>query len=305
MKDYLNLINDNYPIRRTKSQKEKFREFIKNEISNTKYDFRVETLDNSHNNIIIGDVEKANVIFTAHYDTPATSIVPNLMFPRNRFLGLIYHLGIPVILSILSLLLAYLISNLIINNTKITVILYLFIYLTSFYLLTRCFTNKNNKNDNTSGVATILELATICEKENVAFVLFDDEEKGLLGSKSFNKAHKELLRKKLLVNFDCVGVGENIIFIAKDEAIKHDLYENLKGYFVSNEIYNPLFFPYKGSFANSDFKSFDCSIGVMCCKKLKNIYYTNKIHTNKDKVANKKNIEYIVENIIEFIDEVL
>ena len=199
MKDYLNLINDNYPIRRTKSQKEKFREFIKNEISNTKYDFRVETLDNSHNNIIIGDVEKANVIFTAHYDTPATSIVPNLMFPRNRFLGLIYHLGIPVILSILSLLLAYLISNLIINNTKITVILYLFIYLTSFYLLTRCFTNKNNKNDNTSGVATILELATICEKENVAFVLFDDEEKGLLGSKAFNKAHKVLLQKKLCI----------------------------------------------------------------------------------------------------------
>jgi hypothetical protein len=40
-------------------------------------------------------------------------------------------------------------------------------------------------------------------------------------------------------------------------------------------------------------------------EKLKNIYYTNKIHTNKDKVANKENIEYIVENIIEFIDEVL
>ena len=108
-----------------------------------------------------------------------------------------------------------------------------------------------------------------------------------------------------MINFDCVGVGENIIFIAKDEAIKHDLYENFKGYFVSNEIYNPLFFPYKGSFANSDFKNFDCSIGVMCCKKLKNIYYTNKIHTNKDKVANKENIEYIVENIIKFIDEVL
>ena len=70
---------------------------------------------------------------------------------------------------------------------------------------------------------------------------------------------KELLQKKLLINFDCVGLGENIIFIAKDEAIKHDLYENLKGCFVSNEIFNPLFFPYKGSFANSDFKSFDCS----------------------------------------------
>ena len=305
MKDYLNVINNNYPIRRTKEEKECFREYIKNEVNKNNYSCVIETLDKTHNNIIIGDIEKAEVIFTAHYDTPALSIIPNLMLPRNKGLAMLYHLGFPILLSILSLVISYFISYLISNDIKLTVALYLFLYLSSFFLLTRCFSNKNNKNDNTSGVATILELTEKINKDSVAFILFDNEEKGLLGSKAFSKEHKKLIEKKLFINFDCVGFGNNIIFIAKDGALNHKLYPLLQNKVIQNEEYNVYFYPFKGSFANSDYKNFECGIGVMSCKNKKNIFYTNNIHTNKDVYANEKNIEFIINKIMKFIDEEL
>ena len=87
MKDYLAFLNEKFPIRRSKEQKEEFIKYVKEEISG--YNVDVETLEKEHNNILIGDVENAKVVFTAHYDTPATSIVPNLMLPKNKVLGLI------------------------------------------------------------------------------------------------------------------------------------------------------------------------------------------------------------------------
>lgn len=299
--DYLNYLNENYPIRRTKKEKENFRNYIIDEVNKTNYKVNVEINDN-HNNVIIGDINNAKVIFTAHYDTPATSIVPNLMLPRNVFIGMTYQLGIPMLLSILSLVIAFLISNFIDTEVSFTVVLYLVLYLSSFYLLTRCFKNKNNKNDNTSGVATVLSIVNRCPRNDVAFVLFDDEEKGLLGSKAFNKKYKNLLNDKLVINFDCVGVGNNIIFIAKPGAELHPLYKTLIQNFKSNNDYNVLFYPIKGSLSNSDYKNFYNGVGVMACKKRKNIYYTSKIHTNKDNEASSLNIEFIVNNIIDFID---
>ena len=72
--------------------------------------------------------------------------------------------------------------------------------------------------------------------------------------------------------------------------------------FKSNNDYNVLFYPMKGSLSNSDYKNIYNGIGVMACEKKKNIYYTSKIHTNKDQEASIKNIEFIVNNIMNFIE---
>ena len=305
MKDYLNFINEFYPIRRTKKEKEAFRNYVLEEAKTTNYEVEIETLDNKYNNIIIGNLEEAKIIFTAHYDTPATSIIPNLMMPRNKLLTMIYHLGIPIILSLLCLLIASLIASFMSVEMRYTIMLYLILYLCSYYILFRCFKNKNNKNDNTSGVSFILSLISECDKKDIAFVLFDDEEKGLLGSKAFSKKHKDILKEKLIINFDCVGNGNNMIFISKKGAEKHKLFNKLNETIKSNNEFNVLFYSIDGSISNSDYKNFDNGISVMACKKHKNIYYTNKIHTNKDTEASTKNINFLVENIMNFINEEL
>lgn len=301
--DYLNYINEYYPIRRSDNEKEIFINYIKEETEKLNKKCDVEILDNKHKNIVIGNINDAKVIFTAHYDTPATSIVPNIMMPRNMFLGVLYHMGFPILMALFSLGVTYLIKFIFNLEYTVWAIMYVIFYFALFFLSTRTFTNKHNKNDNTSGVATIMELVSSINSSNVCFILFDNEEKGLLGSKAFSKKYSEILKDKLVINLDCVGCGNNIIVVSKDSAMKQNDYIKLTESLTSNESYNVLYFSNKGSMVNSDQKNFINGIGIMACNKKKIIgYYTSKIHTNKDTIASSENIIFIKDALIKFID---
>lgn len=66
--------------------------------------------------------------------------------------------------------------------------------------------NKTNYNDNTSGCITLLKLMDKYQKlpqkqkDKIAFVFFDNEEKFLLGSFSFKHQHKKIYKDKTFVN---------------------------------------------------------------------------------------------------------
>ena len=304
MFDYLNHVNDLYPIRRKEEQKESFRKYVLEEAQKLGYDAKVEKIK-EHNNVVIGNPEKAKVIFTAHYDTPAASLLPNLMMPRNIILGYLYVFGYPIILSLLCLAIAYGIVELSKLPFETTAIIFVVLYLGSFYLMTRTFVNKHNKNDNTSGVSTILSLMSQNQGKEVAYILFDNEEKGLLGSKAYNKTHKEFLENKLVINLDCVGFGKNLIFISKKDALKHEYYELLKSSVLETNEYTVNFYGTKGSMSNSDYKNFKCGIGLMTCGKKKLVgFCTPRIHTKYDTLADVRNIEFITENLTNFINKI-
>ncbi|MBR2891408.1 MAG: M28 family peptidase [Bacilli bacterium] len=300
MKNYLQLLIEKFPIRRSKDQKEQFRAFIKNEVNN--YDVVIENLENKHNNIIIGNVAKAKVVFTAHYDTPAASLYPNLMLPKNFVLSLLYGIFFPILMALISLALAYGLYSLMRFPYETILLLYIVIYFGMFYLLTRCFPNKNNSNDNTSGVSVIL---TLIEKnyQDVAFILFDNEEKGLLGSKAYKKAHKEMMSKKVLINFDCVGNGKHIIITSKKEARTTELYTVLTNCFTSDLEYSVEFVPMEKSRSNTDHKNYELGIGILACIKTKKGFcYTPRIHTKKDIKVDFNNILFITNNLSKLIE---
>lgn len=306
MKDYLNIINDKYVVRKSKTEKKQFQDYVLGEFSDEDYQVKVEELDKKHQNIVIGNIEKARVIFTAHYDTPAASLFPNLMMPRNPFLVYLYQFGYAFGMALISFLVSIGIVNLFKGPYELTIALYLVLYLGSFMLMTRVFPNKHNKNDNTSGVATVLSLLNKKYCDKVAFILFDNEEKGLLGSKAFNKKYSSILNQKLVINLDCVGNGDHILFISKPEATKIDLHRVLQDKVQSNDKYQVHFYPLKGSCGNSDHKNFKCGVGVMACHKKKIIgFYTSKIHTKKDTIASFDNIEFITTELSKFIDYIL
>ena len=304
MFDYLNHVNDLFPVRRTKEQKENFRKYALDEAKKLGIDAKVETIK-EHNNVVIGNPETAKVIFTAHYDTPAASLFPNLMMPRNLILAYLYVFGYPIIISLLSLAVSYGIVKLCNLPFELTAVIFIVLYLGSFYLMTRAFTNKHNKNDNTSGVASILSLMAENKGKDVAYILFDNEEKGLLGSKTYNKEHKNILENKLVINLDCVGYGNNLIFISKKDAETHEYYQLLKDSVLETNEYSVNFFNTKGSMSNSDYKSFKCGIGLMTCGKKKLVgFVTPRIHTKRDTIADSKNIEFITTNLTVFINKI-
>ena len=306
---YLDLINEKLPIRRKDEEKEKFLEFLSEESKKMGLSYVAETTsDGKNKNFVVGDVEGAKVVFTAHYDTPARSIFPNIMIPRNLPLFFSYQF-LPVILMLLvSLPISYLVGMVWLQDSRAYMLTFLALYYVLYFLMFRGPSNPKNYNDNTSGVATLLEIMRGLsdeEKDKVAFIFFDNEEKGKKGSKAYFKDHESLMKDKLLINFDCVGNGETVVFIAKDEAEKREEYKALKASFAPKGEYTTVFYPMRGSESNSDYKSFPLGIGCMACKRSKRgLLYTPAIHTAKDTVAKEENIEYIKSCALKFIGEI-
>ena len=302
MKDYLSEVNTLFPMRRSDEEKARFLRYVDSEIGHNRVE--KETVD-KNNNIIIGDVSEAKVVITAHYDTPAWSLVPNFMLPANKIAGMVLNLLFPIATAIFSLLAAFGIGELLSLDNSLSILIYLVLYFGIFLCTTRLFPNKNNKNDNTSGVAAVLSLASNINSKNVAFILFDNEEKGLQGSKAYNKQHEKIMKDKLVINLDCVGDGDNIIFIANEKAVKSPEYSLLLDAFSEDDDYFKVYnIPSKKGRSNSDHKSFPCSVGVMAANEGGFVrFITGRIHTSRDTVANLENIEFLYNGLRAFINK--
>lgn len=308
--NFLDELNASYPIRRTEAQKSAFREYVVGRMSECGYCVRIETTaDRKNQNVVIGDPAAAKIIFAAHYDTPASAIFPNLMLPRNPLLYYLCQL-LPMFLLVGIALLGGFLASLPFNkNTGVFLGVYLVLYYTLFFICYRLRSNPHNANDNTSGVATVLTVLANTDparKASVAAILFDNEEKGKKGSKAYDQDHKSEMEDKLVLNFDCVGFGENILFVAKEQAERDPLYLHLQTAFRQTDGgYTAAFYPMKGSNANSDYRNFPKGIGCMTCKRSRRgIYYTPHIHTTKDRYANPANITYIAERLSEFVNQI-
>ena len=299
---------EKFPVRRNSEQKAAFRDFAVSEAVEKGFSARVEkTSDGKNENIVIGDPASAKTVFTAHYDTPASSPFPNVMIPRNKLLFVLYQLVPIFALLALSLGLGYLVGIVLLGIYEVFLATFLVIYYGAYFLMFRGFSNKNNYNDNTSGVATVMSMIDGLDesgKEKVAFILFDNEEKGKKGSKAYFKDHKDVMLDKLVINFDCVGNGENIIFIAMKDAENKEEYAVLKESFTDSERFRLHFYPMKGSESNSDYKNFPCGVGCMASKRARSgLLYTPRIHTAFDTVAKNENIEYIADGICRFANK--
>ena len=138
-------------------------------------------------NLIIGP-QDADILITAHYDTPANN---GFLLFANPLVG--QALGNLVLIFVMAAL--SFLSGLVVSlSGSLLTILPLIVNIVILVLLVLCFIikNKNNHNDNTSGVLGVFSTASLVAKnpelrKKCAFVLFDNEELGLLGSSAFAK----------------------------------------------------------------------------------------------------------------------
>ncbi len=302
-------LNEKYPVRKSNNQKKAFSEFVISEAEERGFAARIEkTSDGKNENIVIGDPLSAKAVFTAHFDTPAASVFPNIMIPRNKAVFWLYQFAPIVFILALAFGGGYLLGTVALGSYRAFLGIFLVIYYVVYFLGFRTFENKHNHNDNTSGVATVMSIIDNLgedEMKNAAFILFDNEEKGKKGSKAYFKDHKTEMQDKLVVNFDCVGNGENIIFIAMKDAEKKAEYSLLQESFMPSESFELHFYPMKGSESNSDYKNFPCGVGCMASKRARSgLLYTPRIHTRYDIVARNENIEYITDGIRRFVKNI-
>ena len=146
-----------FPVRKTKQQKQAFREAVLEYAEKQGYSAAVEKGSFGVRNVVIGDPEKAKYLVTAHYDTCAVLPVPNLITPCNFLPYLGYQLFLTVLIMVVCIVLGVAIS-LLIGPTVGIVVTYLSVWVLLAMMLIGP-ANKHNANDNTSGVVTVLEIA--------------------------------------------------------------------------------------------------------------------------------------------------
>ena len=299
-------IFENYQVRKTKRQKTAFIEYVKQLAEGYGYDFKVEKGAFGVRNIVIGNPDTAKVLYTAHYDTCARLPFPNFITPKNFLIYLLYQFLIVGAFFVLAFALGFIIGLIVsfipMDDDTAYLILSILpqtIYLALLYLFVGGPANKNTANDNTSGVTTVLDIMEKLpqdQKDKVAFVLFDLEESGLFGSSSFASKHKAIKNNTLVINFDCVSVGQTMLFALKRTTKKYaDLLE--RAFVSTSDISVDIT---KNAFYPSDNASFKGGIGVAALKKSKlfGTLYMDRIHTNKDVIYREENIEFLTDGAI-------
>jgi len=293
-------ILDTYQIRKTSKQKTAFIELLRQYIPSliVESEGMIKT-----RNLVVGDVEKAEVILCAHYDTCAWMPVPNFIMPRNMIATLGYSL-----ILIVPILLAVLLLNWLLGLVTADFWFHYWVSLICvigfLYLMIAGPANRHTANDNTSGVVTLCEIYSQLsqeEREQVAFVFFDLEEAGLIGSARFRKKYKKQMRNKLLINFDCVSEGDHILLSVSKAAMGR--YEKvIRAAFKDQDDKYFLIFPARKVYYPSDQANFDTTIAVAALKHRKGLgYYMNRIHTHRDTVFDKSNIDLLRRQIVDLI----
>lgn len=293
-------VNARFPVRKSKVQKAQFRQYVLQKAQEMGYTARMEENKAicTNRNIVVGDVDKAKVLVTAHYDTPATVGLPNVMLPMNRPMFYLVQALIALVMVVFIFIPTGIVKKLTgsIFCTEATLI---GLYCLMMYLLLAGVPNPHNVNDNTSGVCGVLALreAFAAEKpEEIAFVLFDNEEKGLLGASGLAKAHKQAAKETLVLNLDCIGVGEAMLMLVPKAA--REKYPALgEAARKSSGIPVVLGNMEKCNFS-SDQKRFKLGVGICACRKKKHVgWYCSKIHTKHDTTYDEITLQGVADTV--------
>lgn len=252
-------------------------------------------------NLVIGNPDTARVIFTAHYDTCAKLPFPNFITPKNIPIFILYQ----IILALAIILPCFAIAGAAAVLTKplpdmvsfLTTELALFAsFIAIMWLMLAGPANPHTANDNTSGVVTVLALADM--GIDAAFVLFDHEESGLLGSSEFAKRHRDVRNNTAIINFDCVSDGKFLMLISSKPMRQMEWYGAFCAHaceVIRRNGKDPVIAASRNTLYPSDQMNFKKYIAVAAMNKSKVGLYMDKIHTPKDTVFEESNLDTLVE----------
>lgn len=308
------IILEDYEVRKSNKEKTEFIDYIKSRLGFAGYDAESDiTIEEKgkglfkSRNIIVGNPKTAKVFFTAHYDTCAVLPFPNLMTPTNPVLFILFQILLVELMFGITFLFTLLFA-LITNNTfDPGLVMIIFLYGFLFHMLFG-YRNKHTANDNTSGtiaITKILEALPEEDRSKVCVIYFDNEEKGLLGSSFFYEKHKKEMNDKLLINFDCVGDGREVVVLGKNKARKDALYENFLQAFRSHEARYDVEFLDRNMLPmmfGSDQMHFNKGVGVCALRKSIIGRYVARIHTPFDTICREENVDYIVASMKRFVE---
>ena len=298
-------LTEKFPVRKSAREKAAFREWVTDYIRSMGYQVSADGKGYSRN-VVAGDPEQAKVIFTAHYDTQPVMPIPNFITPTNVWIYLAYQL----LMTIAILAAGCLAGGVVLLLGGHWGLAYMVTMLSFFALLFLMLfgpANRHCVNDNTSGVAAVLELMQRLPQEQrtaAAFILFDNEEKGLLGSFDYAGKHKQIRKEKLLINMDCVGDGENLLFFANRKTRALPCFPLLEEAMAAQTGRRYIMNRMEKCIYPSDQQAFTYGIAVCACLRSERWgFYLDKIHTKHDTVCHQENLDFLARGLTAFVEK--
>ena len=293
-----------FPVRKTNGQKQAFRDAVQFYGEKLGYPVTVEKGRFGARNLLLGNPETAKYLVTAHYDTCANMLLPNLITPCNFLPFLLYQILLTLCMLVPAALVG-IFAGVIAQQPQLGELAFLITLFAVLLLMMYGPANQHNANDNTSGVVTLLEIAKTLPKtqrDKVSFVLFDLEEAGLIGSSSYYSKHKRESRNQLVWNLDCVGEGDHIVFFPSKKVRKDGRKMQVLRKCITHLPTKEITIRLKGfSFYPSDQANFPYGVGIAALKKCKMGLYLDRIHTSKDTVLDETNVNILRAAIISAI----
>ena len=289
-----------FPVRKTRRQKERFLEAVQSYAQRLEYPVQVEDGAMGTRNVVIGDAETARFLITAHYDTPAMLLSPNLTMPCNRFLWVLCQL-----FNFLMLMLpAFAVGGAALYLTRDPLygcLALLGAVVATVLLMMFGIPNPRNANNNTSGIIALLEIAASMPKNlrnRVCFVLFDKEQVVLAGSEAYRRNHAEAVKNQKVISLNCVGDGDTIMFFP-NKAMAED--RNLLSLERSCGERWVRIHTEGWSCCVSSHSGFERGVGVMALRKGRLGYRLGRTRTCRDKILEYTNINILRACLISWI----
>ena len=309
-------ILQSFEIRKSNKQKTEFIEYIRERLAKAGYNKETDIIieEKGHGlfksrNIVVGNPAEAEVLFGGHYDTCAWMPFPNFMAPTNPVLFWGYQILLTIMILVSAALIGFVAGLICGNNGAVAYFAFLIALIVLMIQMMFGFRNKHTANDNTSGIITlthILEALPPEQRNKICVIYFDNEEKGLFGSSFFYKKHRKQIKNKMLINFDCVGDGRNIVTMADRKSRKDAKYQIFTDALKQEEAaFDVKYLCQKMKFMMfpSDQMNFKKGIGVCSLKKSPIGYYVARIHTYFDTKCREENIAYLTKAMKEFVEK--
>lgn len=285
-----------------RKSKKNFREYLKKQAEICGLEYQIPQ-SRFVQNVVIGSLKNAKVILGAHYDTPPR--MPSFFMKSVLFLNVLLFLATAGLLYLTFSFLPY-------SLFTIPVLVLLFAYPLGIMAIA----NKYNYNDNTSGVMTLLYLMRQLKGKQIAFIFFDNEEKGLIGSLQFvvSMRNSRNLYSKRVIILDCVGCGDTFGIMSYNASsfsnkikgtVQPDDEELNQKYKITREIIDKYHFEIRkpSTFEMSDHFSFKNykHAGIMCYNRAGRKYAISNIHSHKDRTLDLMNIRVLAAALEKYI----
>lgn len=306
MTDYLTLLGERFPVRKTKAQREAFRAWLTEELSALGYRAVPETNGFlKAPSLTVGSPEKSPLLLAVHTDTPARWLLPDLSFPRNVPLWILWqllHMALLLIPALAVYLLVYRVTG---GSAQLGLWGLVLTYVGTLLLSQFGPANPRNRGEDADLAAVLTLLASLPEEDRGKLsVLFTDRGcRGGSGTKAWCKDHPNPAYTRLTLTFSRIGDGGRWLCATSAPArrctgcgaLRQAVAERLKASFCDT----------KGCTLRGDRRGFRCSVTLAACRYTKVIgLWSGRARTPGDTVARPENIAQVCQTIKDFLQNI-